>query len=48
MAINHSTGTDFKDFTKFYKKCTAETYYFLVNMTLPSNNILRFRKYLLK
>ena len=32
-----------------YKKCTAEPYSFLVNdATLPSDDILRFRKNLLK
>ena len=32
-----------------YKKCTAETYSFLVNdTTLPSDDPLRFRKNLLK
>ena len=40
---------DFKDFTKIYKKCTAEPYSFLVNdTTLPSDDPLRFRKNLLK
>ena len=24
IAINHSSGIDFKDFMKIYKKCTAE------------------------
>ena len=41
----HHSDIDFKDFIKIYKKCTAEPYYFLVNdTTLPSNNLLRFRK----
>ena len=32
-----------------YKKCTGEKYSFLVNdRTLPSDNLLRFRKNLLK
>ena len=32
-----------------YKKCTAEPYSFLVNdITLPSDNPLRFRKNLLE
>ena len=48
-ALNHSSDIDFKDFTKIYKKCTAETYSFLVNdTTLPSDNPLRFRKNLFK
>ena len=34
---------------KIYKKCTAEPYCFLVNdKTLPSDNPLRFGKYLLE
>ena len=49
IALNHSSDIDFKDFTKIYKKCTAETYSFLVNdTTLPSDNPLRFRKNLFK
>ena len=44
-AINHSSDIDFKDFVKIYKKCTNEPYSFLVkDITLPSNNPLRFRK----
>ena len=47
--LNHSSDIDFKDFIKIYKKCTAEPYPFLVNdTTLPSDNPLRFRKYLLE
>ena len=45
IALNHSSDIDFKDFIKIYKKCTAESYSFLVNdTTLPSDNPLRFRK----
>ena len=48
IALNHSSDTDFKDFMKGYKKCTAKPYSFLVNdTTLPSDNPLRFRKNLL-
>ena len=48
IALNHSYGIDFKDFTKIYKKCTAEPYSFLVNdTTLPSDDPLKFRKNLL-
>ena len=37
IALNHSSDIDFKDFTKLYKKCTAEPYSFLVNDTaLPT------------
>ena len=28
IALNHSSDIDFKDFTKIYKKCTAETLFF--------------------
>ena len=49
IALNHSSDIDFKDFIKIYKNCTAEPYSFLVNdTTLPSDDILRFRKNLLK
>ena len=45
IALNHSSDIDFKDFIKIYKKCTAETYSFLVNGTaLPSDDPLRLRK----
>ena len=40
IALNHSSGTDFKDFIKIYKKCTAEQYSFLVNNTLYHQTIL--------
>ena len=49
IALNHSSGIDFKDFMKIYKKCITELYLFLVNdTTLPSDDPLRFRKNLLK
>ena len=45
IALNHSSDIDVKDFIKIYKKCTAETYSFLVNdATLASDTPLRFRK----
>ena len=48
IALNHSPDTDFKDFMNIYKKCTAESYSFLVNdTTLRSDHHLRFRKNLL-
>ena len=48
IAFNHPLDIGFKDFMKIYKKCTAEKYYFLLNdTTLPSDNLLRFRKKLL-
>ena len=49
IGLHHSSDIDFRDFIKIYKKCTAEPYCFLVNdTTLPSDNLLRFRKNLLK
>ena len=45
IGLNYSSDTDFKDFMKIYKKCTAEAYSFLINDTiLPSDNPLRFGK----
>ena len=48
IALNHSSGLDFKDFIKIYKKRAAETYSFLVDNTTKSDNPLRLRKNLLK
>ena len=49
ITLNHSSDIDFKDLIKVYKKCTAESYSFLVNdTTLPSDDSLWFRKNLLK
>ena len=49
IALNHSSDVDFKDLFKIYRKCTAESYSFLVNdTTLPSDDPLRFRNNLLK
>ena len=48
-ALNDSSDIDFKDFIKIYKKCTVKPYSFLVNdATLASDNLLRFRKSILK
>ena len=45
--MNHSP--DFKDFMKIFKKCTAKPYSILViDITLSSDNPLRFRKNLLE
>ena len=49
IALNHSSDIEFKDFIRVYKKCTTEPYSFLVNdATLASDNLIRFRKNLLK
>ena len=48
ISLNHSSDIDFIEFIKIYKKCTAESYSFLLNdTTLPSDNPLRFTKNLL-
>ena len=45
IALKHSSDIDIKDFMNIYKKCTAESYSFLVNdTTLASDDPLRFRK----
>ena len=45
IVINHSAGIDYKDFIKIYRECTKEPYNFLtIDTTLPSINLLRFRK----
>ena len=49
IVLNHLSVVDFNNFIKIYKKCTAEPYSFLVNdTTLPSDDLLRFTKNLLK
>ena len=46
IATNHSSDISTKDFTNIYRKCTAESYYFL---DLDLDHIpLRFRKLFLK
>ena len=40
MVLNHSSDIDFKDFINIYKKCTAETYSFLLNVQLYHQIIL--------
>ena len=45
IAINHIADIDYKDFLKIYSNCTNEPFSFLtINTTLPSSNILKFRK----
>ena len=45
IAINHSSDISTGDFINIYRECTAEPYSFLVSdITLASNNLLRFRK----
>ena len=41
IAINHLSDIDFVESKRFYRKCTAEPYLFLViNITLSSSNPL--------
>ena len=45
IAFNHSSDIDFKGFMNLYIKGTAKLYSFLViDATLGSDNLLRFRK----
>ena len=45
IAIHHSSDINTKDFTNIYREYTVEPYSFLVIVTtLPSNNLLKFRK----
>ena len=49
IAFDHSSDIDFKNFMKICKKYISEKYSLLVNdLTLPSDNSLRFRKNPLK
>ena len=48
IAINHSAYIEYKNFMKIYRKWTKEPYSFLsIDTTLPADNFLKFRKYLL-
>lgn len=48
VALNRSSDNEFKNFLKLYKDHTKESFSFLVsNVTLPSDNALRFSKNLL-
>ena len=45
IARNHSADIDYKDFVKIYRKCTKESFNFLmIDTTLPASTPLRFRK----
>ena len=45
IAINHSSDINTKGFIEINRKCTVKPFSFLViDTTLPSNNLLRFRK----
>ena len=48
-SFNHLSDIDVKDFMNLYKKCTAESYSFLVvDSSLASGNPSHFRKNLLE
>ena len=45
IAINHLSDTDFGEFKRLVRKCTAESHsIFITDITLPSENALRFQK----
>ena len=45
IAFNHSSDISYEDLINLYKKITAKPYSFLViDTTLASDNVLRFRK----
>ena len=47
IAIDCSADIDYQDFMKIYRQCTNEPFNFLtIDTTLPTNDPLRFRKYL--
>ena len=49
IAFNHSSDVECKNVMNLYKKCTAKPYSFLViDATLASDNLPRFRKSILK
>ena len=49
IAFNYSLDIDFKDFMNLYKQFTAKEYSFsVIDATLASDNLLRFRKNLLQ
>ena len=49
IAFNNSSHIDFQDFMNLYKKCTVNTYSFLVvDTALALDNPLRFRKNLVE
>ena len=48
IAINHSAGIDYKDFSRIYRNLTNKPYSFLtIDVTLPDDSPMRFRKNLL-
>ena len=49
ITFNHFSDIDFQELMNLFKKCPAKPYYFLViDTTLTSDNLLRFRKNLVE
>ena len=49
IAINHLSDTEFGEFKRLVRKCTAESHsFFITDITLQSENALRFQKNLLE
>ena len=49
IAFNHSSHIDFQDFINLYIKCISKPYFFLIiDTTLASDNLLCFRKNLVR
>ena len=45
IAFDHSADIGYKDFLKIYRNCTKEPYsFFIIDIILPADNIMRFRK----
>ena len=38
IALNHSSDISSEDFINIYRKCTAKSYSFLVNDTMPASD----------
>ena len=47
ITFNYSSDINFQDFVNLYKKCIAKVYFLVIDATLASDNLLRFRKTLL-
>ena len=47
ITFNHSSDINFQDFVNLYKKCIVKVYFLVIDATLASDYLLRFRKTLL-
>ena len=43
ISINHSADIDYKEFLKTYRNCTREPHFFIIDITLPADDSMRFR-----